>query len=372
MKQLPIINVSSGLHKNNRVLFLKFAFNKQLIKQMKLIQADWSQTQKVWHIPNNKENLNLLFERFRGVAWLNLKALKAAKNISEAFVNQKKMINRIPTPQEYLLFLKRKRYSLNTIKTYCSFLREFGGFMVPKSLEDCKADDIRKYINYLVVEKKVATSTQNQAINALKCYYENMLGWDRFSIKIERPRKEKVLPKILSEQEVLRMIKITDNLKHKLIICLLYSSGIRKGELLHLRKEDLFFDKNIIFVRGGKGKKDRTTILSENLKKLLLLYLKEYKPNYWLIENNKRSQYSSTSVGKIIKAAAKKVGIERNITAHMFRHSFATHLLEQGLGLRYIQQLLGHSSSKTTEIYTHVSNKSLAKIKSPLDTLLES
>lgn len=167
------------------------------------------------------------------------------------------------------------------------------------------------------------------------------------------------------------MIQFTDNLKHKLIICLLYSSGLRKGELLSLRKEDILLDKSLIFVRGGKGKKDRTTVLSDHLKQLLKIYLQEYKPNYWLIEGVGRNKYSPSSVGRVISKAAQNAKIERVVTAHMLRHSFATHLLEQGLDLRYIQQLLGHGSSKTTEIYTHVSSKSLAKIKSPLDTFLK-
>lgn len=176
----------------------------------------------------------------------------------------------------------------------------------------------------------------------------------------------------MTEIEVLRMIQVTDNVKHKTILCVLYSAGLRKGELLNLRKQDIFFDKNLIFVRGGKGKKDRTTVLSENLKKLLTIYLRDYKPNYWLLESATRSRYGASSVAKIVKRAAKLAGIERTITPHMLRHSFATHLLEQGLDLRYIQQLLGHGSSKTTEVYTHVTTKSLSKIKSPLDTFLES
>jgi len=137
-------------------------------------------------------------------------------------------------------------------------------------------------------------------------------------------------------------------------LALLYASGLRISELLSLRKTDILSEKNIIFVRSGKGKKDRITIFAENLKKIYHLYLEKYKPNYWLFEGIHRNKYSSTSVSKILKRSAKKVGINQNVTPHMLRHSFATHMLEQGVDLRYIQSVLGHGSSKTTEIYTRV------------------
>jgi site-specific recombinase XerD len=197
-----------------------------------------------------------------------------------------------------------------------------------------------------------------------------MEGWDRFTYAIKRPRKENKLPKVIGERDVLRMIQVCDNMKHKLILAMLYAAGLRLGELLNLRKCDILTDKSIIFVRGGKGKKDRTTLLAEHLKPLLYQYMKDYRPNYWLFEGPNRAQYSASSVNKIIKTMSKKAHLQQNISAHMLRHSFATHLLEQGLDLRYIKQLLGHGSSKTTEIYTHVSSKALANIKSPLDTFL--
>ena len=368
-KQIPHILISKGLYKGQPVLFLKFKYNITLIKKLKSLSALWSQSKKVWYLLDKKKNLDLLFKTFKGVAWLDISGLSDQPLVT----NRKKVpsLKRKGVPNDFLLFMRRRRYSENTIKTYSSFLSEFQGFLNNKSLNSCTFADVEKYMNFLVVVKEVAPSTQNQAVNSLKCYFENMLGWEKFTSSIERPIKEKRLPEILSEKEVLQMIQTTHNLKHKLIICLLYSSGIRKNELLNLRKEDLSFDKNIIFVRGGKGKKDRVTILSERLKILLELYIKKFRPNYWLIEGSHRTQYSATSVSRIIKSAALRAQIERRITPHMLRHSFATHLLEQGLDLRYIQQLLGHSSSKTTEIYTHVSTQSLAKIKSPLDCFLD-
>jgi integrase/recombinase XerD len=168
------------------------------------------------------------------------------------------------------------------------------------------------------------------------------------------------------------LLEVTSNLTHRFIVSLPHSAGMRRAELLNLRKLDIHFDKNIIFVRGGKGRKDRQSILADYMKRILHKYYSEYKPNYWVLEGPKRVQYSATSANNVVKSAGKKAGILMTVTPHVLRHSFATHLLENGVDLRYIQELLGHSSSKTTEIYTHVSKKSLAKIMSPIDTIFDS
>ena len=199
--------------------------------------------------------------------------------------------------------------------------------------------------------------------NGVKFYYEKVLGRQKEYYDIERPRKGFLLPKVISENDVYRMLKTTSNLKKKTIISLLYSSGIRRSELINLRKQDIMYDKQLIFVRGGKGKKDRTTLLSESVVVLLDKYYKDKKPNYWVLENpNTRKQYSATSVLNIVKEAGQKAGVTITVTPHILRHSFGTHLLDQGVDLRIIQMLMGHESTTTTERYTHVSNRTLAKI----------
>ena len=373
MKKLPVVSLEAKYYKNENRLFIRFPYQEDFILLIKNIEGScWSSSQRAWHIKNNPKNLKLLFFLFKDKALIDASKLpfKRKEQVKQSR-NLKTVIKKPCVPEDFVLFMKRKRYSNNTIKTYCSFLSEFTGFISPKLLDSVELNDIKKYLNYLVTSKKVSSSTQNQAINALKCYFQKMLGWKRFAISIDRPRKEKKLPKVLSEQEVLKMIQVCDNLKHKLILSLLYSAGLRMSELLALRKEDILYDKNLIFVRSGKGKKDRTTILSDRIQHLLNIYLDRFKPKYFLFESLKRTKYSSSSVNKIVKTMAKKAEIHKNVSAHMLRHSFATHLLEQGLDLRYIQQLLGHGSSKTTEIYTHVSSKALSKIKSPLDTFLD-
>jgi site-specific recombinase XerD len=180
-------------------------------------------------------------------------------------------------------------------------------------------------------------------------------------------KKEKTLPKVLSVEKIREMIDACDNIKHRLIVKLLYSSGLRLSELLNLKRDDIDFDRGLILVRLGKGNKDRTTILSENLKDDLLRYYSKMRFDTDYVFEGRRGKYSKKSVQKVLERLGKKIGIK--VHPHMLRHSFATHLLEQGTDIRYIQKLLGHSDVSTTEIYTHVSTQRLENIKSPLDNL---
>jgi site-specific recombinase XerD len=173
----------------------------------------------------------------------------------------------------------------------------------------------------------------------------------------------------LSKEEVSLLIKTIDNIKHKSIIMLAYSGGLRLSELLNLRLNDIDYNRGVIRINAGKGKKDRITLLSKNFLLVLQEYLQIYQPKEYLFEGANGGKYSAASVQKTMRRAVAKAGIKKNATLHSLRHSFATHLLEQGTDLRYIQQLLGHESIKTTEIYTHITNKGLDKIENPLDKI---
>jgi site-specific recombinase XerD len=222
---------------------------------------------------------------------------------------------------------------------------------------------------YLAEEKQSATSTLNQAINALKFYYGTMLK-KKFLYEIKRPRKDKKLPVVLSKEEVAKILSSVDNIKHKAILMLIYSAGLRVGEVVKLKIEDIDSKRMLIHIKGSKGRKDRYTMLSETALDILRRYWREYKPEKWLFEGARAGRYLSTrTVEKILEHACEKANIRKDVSVHTLRHSFATHLLEGGTDLRYIQELLGHKDSKTTEIYTHVSTKSIGKIKSPLDSL---
>jgi len=207
--------------------------------------------------------------------------------------------------------------------------------------------------------------------NGVKFFYEKVLGDEKVFYKIERPKRPKFLPNVLSAAEIKMMIDNTSNIKHKCIISILYSAGLRRSELINLKAIDILSDQMQIKIRNSKGNRDRYIGLSKHLLQLLRTYFREYKPNNWLIEGQKGGKYSAESILKVVKTSAKRAGIARNVNAHMLRHSFATHHLESGTDLRYIQEFLGHSSSKTTEIYTHVAKTDFSKFKNPLDEIYE-
>ncbi len=273
--------------------------------------------------------------------------------------------------KEYKNLLIQKRYSDNTIGMYCNYFGDFCKYFDGRNLKEITTDEINSYILELIESKKISISQQNQRINAIKFYYEKLLGKEKQYYKLYRPKKEHKLPKILSKNEIKRIFDVTNNLKHKCILMLIYSAGLRRSELLNLMLHDIDSERMVIHVNGAKGKKDRLSLLSDNLLQLLRQYYKEYHPKKFLFEGQNGGKYSATSVANILKKAAKKAGIRKTVTPHMLRHSFATHLLEQGTDLRYIQELLGHNSSKTTEIYTHVSKKAIDKIKNPIDDFFE-
>ena len=221
----------------------------------------------------------------------------------------------------------------------------------------------------MVTDRKVSASYQNQAINAIKFYYERVLGSKRKFYFIERPNKEKTLPVVLNTDEIKQILNVTENLKHKTILALIYSAGLRISECINMKIKDIDSKRMQIRISQSKGKKDRYTLLSQKTLVLLRSYFLEYKPKDYLFESPTLEQYSASSIQAIFRASCAKAKITKKATVHTLRHSFATHLLENGTDLRYIQSLLGHESSKTTEIYTHITTKGFDQIKSPLDNL---
>ena len=264
--------------------------------------------------------------------------------------------------------LKIKRYSRSTIRTYRSLLTKFFNFYSDMEIDKINREDIQRYLLHLI-DNGYSESLQNQAINAIKFFYEQVLDNPRTIYKAERPKREKRLPIVLSPEEVRSIFDQIDNIKHRTILMVIYSSGLRISELLNLKINDIDSKRMLIHIKGSKGKKDRLVILSEVALKMLRKYYIDYKPKYWLFEGANGGIYSSSSCQAILKRAVSSAGIKKHVTLHTLRHSFATHLLENGTDLRYIQSLLGHNSSRTTEIYTHVSQTHLQKIKSPLDLI---
>ena len=216
----------------------------------------------------------------------------------------------------------------------------------------------------------LSSSYQNQIVNSIKLYFKTCRDTKIEVDKIHRPKREKVLPNVLSKEEVKAILDAHSNLKHKAMLSMIYSCGLRRSELLNLKFSDIDSKRNIVIIRQSKGKKDRITPLSAKILDLLRRYYKEYSPKTYLFEGQeKNTQYSARSLEEVLKKSVKLASINKPVTLHWLRHSYATHLLESGTDLRYIQELLGHNSSKTTEIYTHVSTKNIQQIKSPFDDL---
>lgn len=266
--------------------------------------------------------------------------------------------------------LVARKYSQKTIKLYIHYNEEFLNF-VKKYPKEIVNMDVKNYLFYLVNEKEVSTSTLNIIINALKFYYGNVLKRG-FVYEVKRPKEDKKLPVVLSREEVSEILTSVSNIKHKLILMLIYSAGLRVSEVVKLRTDDIDSQRRLIHVKCAKGRKDRYTILSDVVIEIFKEYWKRYKPEKWLFMGIKPEKHISTrTVQAIFEQACEKARIIKGVSVYSLRHSFATHLLESGTDLRYIQELLGHKSSKTTEIYTHVSNKDIGRIKSPLDSLFE-
>ncbi|WP_207640690.1 site-specific tyrosine recombinase/integron integrase [Alkaliphilus transvaalensis] len=312
---------------------------------------------------NSKAQLNSIFEA-EEIIW----------NINERLENSSREKN-IYSLDAVIFSLKKqlilKGYTNKTITAYVGHVKRFLQY-TNKKLENIVGDDVEVYMFMLLNEQQNSHSYANQSLSAIKFFFKYVLKKDYLTYEIHRPKKENKLPEVLNKEEIFAIFSKVSNYKHKAILFLIYSSGLRVGEVVRLKVEDIDVERMMIHIRQGKGRKDRYTILSEVALKALRKYATIEKPRDWLFSGSKEGSFlTERSVQKVFSKACKDAKINKNASVHTLRHSFATHLLEAGTDLRYIQELLGHKSSKITEIYTHVSNKSLSKIQSPLDRLLD-
>jgi integrase/recombinase XerD len=354
---------------NSRILKVYFSYNKNVLAEIKRIPyCNWYPLENHWSMPAS--------EKFKA----ELKQIAEQNSLTFIYRDETKVKVKPRTsrhdienfrecPAEYVAKLKELRYSKNTLDTYKHMFEEFINHFPETEINEITDTMIVDFLRYLVNERNISGSYQNQSINSIKFYYERVLGGQRKIYTIDRPRKEKFLPEVLSEEEIVQLLNATENLKHKAIFMTIYSAGLRISELINLRIKDIDSQRMQIRVEQAKGKKDRYTLLGEKTLEILRKYVTEYKPTEWLFEGAKGVKYSTSSIQANLKSAVDKVGIKKRITVHTLRHSFATHLLEAGTDIRYIQSLLGHSSGKTTEIYTHITTKGFEQIKSPLDKL---
>lgn len=376
-------------HKGQNQIAIKFPFDKELIKIIKIIEgSSWSNTHKCWYILNNPENLKEIFKAFKGKAWVNGEALfkkKITKEINalerkrkSTLFNRKRDISQLLANlnkekrkalldfKKYLLGL---RYSENTIETYLKCCGVFLGYYKNLNCDEIKNSDVVSFNNDFILKNGYSASSQKQYLCAIRLFYKTRTNNVLVPENLEQPRKSRQLPIVISELEIKEMLKVTSNFKHKLIISLLFAQGLRLNELIELKLSHIDLDRKTIHIIKSKGNKDRRIPLSKTIQWMISKYLEIYSPRIYLLNGQGRLKYSGTSIQKIVKRAARIAGIKKKVTPHTLRHSYATHCLENGMDLRYIQEFLGHSSPKTTMIYTHV--RSNVELINPFDVIVE-
>lgn len=347
---------SFGEHQNQQVIWITFPYSPQLKNALKnrFPSARWSPDNKKWYLPD------LPTVRTQ----LGLPKIKMPTTAKDKIqpVNKQAL-------QNFKAQLELKAYSENTIRLY---VHEFVKLLLDlqdRNVDSLTPSDLKNYFLYYLKKDKLKEASMNSKINAIKFYFEQVLHRPKMFFDIPRPKKPYLLPKTLSKQEVSRLIKVTRNKKHKLILQLCYGMGLRVSEIINLKIEHIDSANMRVLIQGAKGKKDRYTNLPATALEPMREYYKEFKPKIWLFEGQYGGQYSIRSAQSIFKNAMKKAGIKKTIGIHGLRHSYATHLIEAGADIRFIQELLGHNSIRTTEIYTRITDISKSKIKSPLDTL---
>lgn len=376
---IKTIQIEYGIHQEKMKLFLKFKYDLPTIEMVKTIaDAKWSNTHRAWCISYYDEAMDLI----------NSTLLK--NNIKPEVLNRYDDVE-IPKPnivkkpsdgldhlkseslekiKEFKYWMQSRRYSASTIETYTESLEIFLRYFAHKPINEITNDDLIMFNNNYILANSYSSSYQNQIVNGVKLFFRSIVDKKLQPDLILRPKREKLLPNVLSKEEIKAILNALKNIKHKAMLSLIYSCGLRRSELLNLKLTDIDSKRGLIIIRQGKGRKDRVAPLSPKILELLRDYYSAYKPHYWLFEGqDKKSQYDEKSLASVLKQALAKSRIQKPVSLHWLRHSYATHLLENGTDLRYIQEILGHRSSRTTEIYTHVSNKNIQRITSPFDNL---
>jgi len=369
---MKTIFIRNGEIRKKPVVLLSFPFDQVLIDLVKTLPSwAWSIQQKAWIIPYFDEVVSQLLPVFQGKAWLDYSEFKKVKlpkppHASLPAIDPATQLE----IEKFQDWMRNRRYSESTIKNYVQSLGLFLRFTGNKNPEEITNADLESFHKDYIIGRKYSASFQSLVINAVKLYFSNRFKRELEPIAIERPKNPRLLPHVLSKVEVKAILDAHQNIKHRAILSLIYACGLRRSELLNLKLQDIDSTRGMLRVNQGKGKKDRMVPISDKLVSLLREYYQYEKPKEYLFEGQVANEkYSESSLQKVLKSALKKAKIKKPVTLHWLRHSYATHLLESGTDLRYIQELLGHNSSKTTEIYTHVSQKSLQKIRSPFDDL---
>jgi site-specific recombinase XerD len=371
---LPTVTIKKIVHNKEEQLMLLFYYNNYLKEKIKSIGGyRWSKTFKAWYTLYTVENVTILKNTLQHEVQFyidnsvykktNPKVIRTPRSLSE---DSKQLI------RLYVKYLKGKRYSESTIKTYFTFIADFFDYLKDTPVEQISNKHVELFLEDVFVPRKMSVSSQRQFISAVKLFSAFYPECKIEELKLTRPKRSKILPTVLSKEEVIDLLRYTRNLKHRAVLAMIYSAGLRISELLNLQLKHIDVDRRQIIVKNSKGRRDRNIILAESFIPLLLNYFNSYTPVTYFVEGKPGEQYSAESIRAFLKRSCLAANIHKTVTPHTLRHSYATHLLENGIDLRYIQELLGHSKPETTMIYTHVSKKDLLNIKSPLDMALKS
>lgn len=362
---------------NEKYISLIFDENEEIKLHLKKLGClHWSNTHKVFYAALNTNNKRSIYQHLRQKGWfVDYDALKAVKEPAKPNSSKLNIYELSPSAaisknlDTYKKWMLQQRLSTNTIKTYLDVTSFYLRYTDLKNIKEHTARSVEQFNYDFIIRNDRSVSYQNQCINGIKKYF-SFKGIDVEEMNITRPNKPKKLPQILTPNEVKLVLAATNNLKHRTLLTLVYSAGLRIGEALNLEVTQVDSERMLLFIQSAKGKKDRYALLSHKFLILLRDYYRAYKPKKYLFEGQSSEKYTSASARAIFRQSITKAGIsKKGLTLHSLRHSFATHLLESGTDLRYIQELLGHSNPKTTMIYTHVSERSLQNIKNPFDEL---
>ena len=346
--------------------FIPYPFTVEREAFKKLNTSFYHPNQKLWSLVNTQANMDIVKGLFGDK--LQIADMSGVIKMPKVLVSEK-IQNELDRNHQKMVL---KGFSDSTIRNYQHALSQFFSFFEKEDYKEISKDQVEGFVFELITKYKISDQRQNLLINAIKCYYEHTLEMPREYYNITRPKRSQDLPNVLSIEEVRLLLNHPKNIKHRAILHIIYAAGLRIGEVLRLRVKDIRSDDGYIFIKDSKGKKDRHTVLSIHLLDLLREYYRQHKPSYWLFEGHDGGQYSAKSIQSVYRKAVKETNSNPWSTPHTLRHSFATHLMQQGVNIRYIQSALGHTNSKTTEIYTRVLGISNKTLQSPLDTLYDS
>ncbi|MBG9378409.1 tyrosine-type recombinase/integrase [Panacibacter sp. DH6] len=354
-------------YEGEKRILVSFPPNRHLNGRMNMVPgARWSHTLKGWHIPDTTDN-----RKKCKLAATDITTTETSVSTQQTVLPVQNSSNNQEEMQKFLQCLTLKAYSKSTIKTYRNEFAQLLHLLKDKPVQDLAPHHLQKYFLYCL-KQGMKENTLHSRMNALKFYYEQVLHRHTMFFDIPRPKKPLQLPKVLNEDELAGMFRALPNLKHKALLFTVYSAGLRVSELVNLKLRHIDSGRMQILIENAKGKKDRYVPLSPVLLDILRSYIKQYKtkPKMYLFESEQTGEpYPTRTVQKIFQMAKHKAGISKHAGIHVLRHSFATHLLEKGIDIKYIKDLLGHFNIKTTERYLHVRKDKLINIVSPLDDL---